>query len=503
MRHNVAAPVFAAVIAVGAVVLTTALAAEAGVQASLPQGQDGASTLPPLRADLLSVPLPPLDALEAPVVEQIAELLRVLREGPPDLDREALADSYGRLGQVYHAYELLEAAEACYENARRLASRDYRWPHLLGYLRQQTGRFVDALDLYIRAIRLEPDDHVAGVHLGEVYLQMDRRGDARRQFEAARTRFPLSSLAGLGEIALRERRFEDAIRLHEEVLRRAPFATELHYSIGMAYRGLGQLDRARAHLVQAGQGRVRAADALVDALSGLVRGARAPLNLARIEFQAGAYQAAAAAFRRAIAADPGNLEARTGLAAALERLGDVDGALTELAESASRLIDNAEAQRQYARALMVRGRAAEAIGVLEKALVLDRADEDALLQLVILLADGKRFGDALQLLDSASQRFPDRDRTATTLARMLAASPDTSLRSGVRALDLAKTVYARTPSAVHGETVALALAELGRCVEAAEWMRKSIGQAMQEGDSGEIERLRRELPRYGEATCRR
>ena len=104
--------------------------------------------LPPARADLVAVPLPPLDPLEPPVVRQIDQLLRTFMDNAAGLDRGALADAYGQLGQVYQAYELFDAAEASYENARRLAPRDYRWPHLLGYLRQQTGRHKRAdLDL--------------------------------------------------------------------------------------------------------------------------------------------------------------------------------------------------------------------------------------------------------------------------------------------------------------------------------------------------------------------
>jgi tetratricopeptide (TPR) repeat protein len=162
-----------------------------------------------------------------------------------------------------------------------------------------------------------------------------------------------------------------------------------------------------------------------------------------------------------------------------------------------------EAQRQFARALLIRGRADAAVDVLKAAVTLDTEDEQSLLELAILLADRRRFAEALELLDSTARRHPENDRTVTTLARMLAASPDQGLRNGARALDLAMQVYARTPSAVHGETVALALAELGRCAEAAEWIRESIGQAIQEGDSGEIERLRREAARYDGGSCRR
>jgi tetratricopeptide (TPR) repeat protein len=255
-------------------------------------------------------------------------------------------------------------------------------------------------------------------------------------------------------------------------------------------------------LAQVGQGRVRAADPLVDALPALVRGARALLNHGRIEFQAGAYETAAAAFRRAVAAAPDSLEARTGLAAALERAGDVDGALTELAEGARRLPDSAEAQRQFARALLVRGRADAAADILLKVVSLDGDDEESLLQLVILLADRQRFSEALALLDGAARRFPDRDRTATTLARMLAASPDVSQRNGARARQIATDVYQRNPSPVHGETVALSLSELGRCAEAADWLRRAIEEAASVGDATQIARLKGELPKYLTTPCR-
>jgi tetratricopeptide (TPR) repeat protein len=274
--------------------------------------QDAAAPIfPAARADLQPVPLPSLAALEAPVAHQIDEALQAVRTvaAERDADRAALAGAYGRLGEIFHAYEFFEAAAASYDNARRVAPRDHRWPHLLGFLREQTGAFEEAIDLYLAAARLEPADHAADVRLAGVYLQLDRRGEARGRFEAQRSRFPASSSAGLGEIALRERRFEDAIRLFEEALRRAPRATSLHYSIGMAFRGLGRLDEAREHLARTGQGRVRPADPLVDGLPAHLRGVQPLLNQARVEFQAGAYETAAAAFRRAIAIAPGNTEA--------------------------------------------------------------------------------------------------------------------------------------------------------------------------------------------------
>ncbi len=103
----------------------------------------------------------------------------------------------------------------------------------------------------------------------------------------------------------------------------------------------------------------------------------------------------------------------------------------------------------------------------------------------ILLADRQRFRDAIAALEDAHQRFPGRAATATTLARLLASAPDLSLRDGRRALELAVAVNDADPSPVHGETIALALAELGRCDEALGWMKRGVAEAERAKDAAE------------------
>ena len=60
--------------------------------------------------------------------------------------------------------------------------------------------------------------------------------------------------------------------------------------------------------------------------------------------------------------------------------------------------------------------------------------------------------------------------------------PDTSIRDGERALELAEKVFAARQETAYGEVIAAALAQLGRCDEAAEWQRqvleRSSGQAI-------------------------
>jgi tetratricopeptide (TPR) repeat protein len=186
-------------------------------------------------------------------------------------------------------------------------------------------------------------------------------------------------------------------------------------------------------------------------------------------FAAGRFAEAAGIFERALAAAPDSVPARVNLASALVQSGDVPRAIEQL-------------QDAYARA---------------------PADvENALISLTLLLSERERYAEAIALLDGAERRVPGRPAAATTLARLLSSSPDVAVRDGRRALDLAMRVYEANPAPAAGETVALALAELGRCPEALEWMRRAVASAEQAGDPMESARLKGEMGRYAAAACR-
>src|SRR5688572_29914434 len=89
--------------------------------------------------NVLAVPQPRLDDLEPAVAEQIRDAQQrtagIVAKGGSSRE---LADTYGALARIYHAYEFLDSAEPAYLNARRLASGNSEWPHLLGVLYQQT-----------------------------------------------------------------------------------------------------------------------------------------------------------------------------------------------------------------------------------------------------------------------------------------------------------------------------------------------------------------------------
>src|SRR5512134_1177513 len=110
----------------------------------------GEETLAPARAGLEPVPLPSLDGFDPVVAAQIADARAafVRAAANASVSRGNLGAAYGTLGRLLHAYELFASAEPAYQNATRLQPSQPEWPHLLGYLYQQTGRFEPAAERF-------------------------------------------------------------------------------------------------------------------------------------------------------------------------------------------------------------------------------------------------------------------------------------------------------------------------------------------------------------------
>ena len=467
--------------------------------AAAPQGP---AAVPSVRSELRDVPPPPLDGLEPAVVEHLEATRQELAQAVASGQRgPALAQAYGAAAEVWHAYEIFEPAEAAYLEAVRLAPGEPRWRYLLGYLYQQTGRWEEAAAAF-SAMRGARHQREALARLGDVYLQMNRLREARQQFDAIVATFPAIAHNGLGEVALREGRHREAVEHFRAALDLAPAATSIHYSLAMAYRALGRLDDARVHLQRRGAGGLRIADPVVDRLPTLVRGERLLVIQARRAYEAGQFDAAAAAFTRALAEAPDSAAAHGGLGILLIREGRDREAVDHLRLAFEQAPGDRAIRTALTGALLRLGRPDDAIAALAVARAVDPDDEDLAVGLSILLAGGARYGEATALLEEAHRRFPDRTATATTLARLLATAPDRALRDGPRALALATAVYEASPAPAHAETIALALAELGQCGEALAWMQHAIAGAERARDGEEAARLKAARPAYGGRSCR-
>lgn len=334
--------------------------------------------LPPPRKDLVALPWPNVTTLEEGVREQILTAqtsLAAAAKNPATTDA-ALSDAYSHMGQVYHAYSLLAPARACYLNASRLAPRDFRWVYLLGKLDQQLGNFEDALNNFRIAHELRPDYVAALVNTGNILLELDRLVEASISLKAALASDENNPAAhyALGQIAVSKRNYSEAVKHFEKTLAQLPGATRVHYALAMAYRGLGNTEKARAHLAQQGTVGVRVSDPLFEGLQNLIEGERVFLARGKLAFEAQRYGDAVIEFRKAVAAKPDSVTALVNLGAALTQVGDLAGAAEQFKAAIRIEPEKGNAHYNLAVILARQNRHDEAIVHLEAALKADPAD---------------------------------------------------------------------------------------------------------------------------------
>jgi tetratricopeptide (TPR) repeat protein len=493
------------------------------------------------RKDLTPVHWPDVIKLEPEVRDQLVGVEKSLTASinKPDTTDAALAEIYGEAGKIYHAYSLTLPARECYLNAGLLAPKDFRWPYLLAKIDQQDGRMDDAIHRLQEASALNPEYVPIEVNLGNIYLETNLSTKAESSFKRALARQPenAAALYGLGQLALSQRNYAEAVSYFEKALQQAPGANRIHYSLAIAYRGLGDLSKAENHLAQRGTVGVRVADPLFDQLPDLIEGERIHLIRGRTALEAKRFADAAVEFRKAIAAKPDSTAGHLNLGTTLVQLNDLNAAVTEFKtvlrldpdnanahfnlaivlaarnedraaiEELQALLktnpDDVDARFFLARELLKLERREEALAEFLRVTQADPDNEEAVLQAATLLSRARQHANALSLLEKAHARNPQKSDTAATLAYLLAASPQNDLRAGARALPLAQKVYQTTGLPQHGAIVALALAELGRCAEAADWQRKMIALADQRQQADLAAKLRSDLKNYEtKGSCR-
>jgi tetratricopeptide (TPR) repeat protein len=458
------------------------------------QGQSAPDTEKP---KLVPVPVPSLEALEPSVVDQIQDVQNQLRdhalaESTPQAE---ITEAFGLMGKVYHAYEFFDAAEACYTNASQLASDQYQWPHLLGVICEQKGDLEKAADYFEQANTLEPSSLATQIRLGRVYLVLNKREEARQLLEGIVNSGieSAATLQTLGELALAEEQYEQAAETLQQALKMRPEANRLYYLLGMAYRGLKQMELAEQVLEKSGVVGIRPSDPLLDELPDLLNGERVYLIRGHVAYRAERYQEAIDAFTLALEAEPESVRALINLASAYEKIGNreqakkwflralaadpdnfnahfnlgvvlkqenlLDESIMHLRRAHEIQPNDVQAQWEWIQAMHANGMTDQAIRRLYALAAKASDEEEVALQLALYLGEAGRQEEVKYVLTQAHLRFPDRGRTTVALARFLATCPNEKLRDGAAAVPLAVQAYNSQPTLVHAETVVLALIE--------------------------------------------
>ncbi|MEO8497136.1 MAG: tetratricopeptide repeat protein, partial [Planctomycetota bacterium] len=190
----------------------------------------------------------------------------------------------------------------------------------------------------------------------------------------------------------------------------------------------------------------------------------------------GQMEEAAVRLRRALEIDPESVTAHYNLASVLAKLNDFDGAIAHYDAVLTIAQQDRTVQRLRAGVLRQAGRPDEALTALEQLLADQADDELTIIDLSELLVARREYGRVIEMLGSGLDQFPDRGLTSSTLAKPLATCPDLSLRNGAKAVELAGKVVQSQQTPQHLETLALSLAEAGRCDEAAAVQKQPVSE---------------------------
>ena len=190
----------------------------------------------------------------------------------------------------------------------------------------------------------------------------------------------------------------------------------------MAWRRLGDEDRAAEHLAQASHTDFPFDDPLVRELAYLPAGSTALVQQGLIAVGAGEFAAAASVFSRAVDADPTNMEARRQLALAHVDAGQFDEAETAWEELLALDPGLASAHFDLGQLLANLGRPDEAIRRLTRATELAPDYKQAHYQLALLLDRAGRPAQALQRYDRVLALDPAYAEAPTRRAAAMAAS---------------------------------------------------------------------------------
>ena len=520
--------------------------------ASAAASQDAASQDAEAGATLLPVVLPDLSRVHATVREQLREAHAPLAALGPEVAGEAadtarrgdLVEAYGDLGRLLMASEYLDEAERCFTNAQRLAPDDFRWPYYLGHLARSRGRLPAAVEHFEEALRRRPDDLAALTWLGLVYIDDGRPESAVPVLERARSLHPDTQavLFQLGRAAVARRDYATAVERLEDALALNAAATAVHYPLALAYRGLGDLEQARFHLERSGGGAgdgggVALSDPLMAEVGTALRSPQVYWDLGLYAGANGDWPEAVRQFRNAVELAPGDPAMRLNLGLALNRTADARAALDQF-EEAVRLdpglapahfamgtlfersgryqeaIDGytaavthdpnlGEAHLRLADVLRRTDRPGASLASYEQALALEPRSREARFGEAMALVRLARHGEALERLRAAINLHPDESAFPLAVARLLAASPDPGVRDGREALDLVQALAELHDTTAVAETMAMALAELGRYSEAMEWQRRAMAGAAVAGRADVAQRMAANLALYRSSTpCR-
>jgi len=185
-----------------------------------------------------------LSAVDPFVSRLVREKLEVARKNPGD------AAAHGQLGLVLEANEIWLAAAESLGNAALLDGGQPLWQFHRVLCLRQAGEVQESLGLLRLSAGRLPRLPAVHQHLAYALFDDGQLDEAEAAFERVIELLPEGpeGLVGRGEVLIARGEHGQAVASLERAVELDPGYKSAHYSLGLAYRGLGRLEEASREL---------------------------------------------------------------------------------------------------------------------------------------------------------------------------------------------------------------------------------------------------------------
>jgi tetratricopeptide (TPR) repeat protein len=448
------------------------------------------------------VPTPDLSKMPLAQADELRNTRDSFEEAKAKLVGEPLAEVYAILGAAYAQAGLLDAAAVALEDAAQLSPSDGRWVYAQGVVARLQKQNAVAQNYFELALQLDRDYAPIVVTVARSKFDNGDLDGANKLLSGYVVKHTSDAVpyALLGQIALRQKRYADAVDQTQKALALQPQATQLYATLADAQVGAGNAKGAAEARSKAGDVAPALTDPIgngitgvnpgrgaapVDAVTGHVNDAASFMAMrqypqarheldealksnpgdstllafyARIEAAAGNLPGAKARAAEAVAAGRSNAVAFLSQGVVLETANDDAGAQRAYEEAVRLEPKLAEARLRLGTLLMRTGRTDDAIVQFRALVQLDIRNTESWMRLVA--ADTGSGHCASSLRDVTDVLATDAGNTFVLqlFVRIASTCPAASAEQRRGALEYGAKLYGQSQSAQAGEAYALAFA---------------------------------------------
>lgn len=497
---------------------------------------------PLLHADVVLKPVPTPDLGKLPDATAAQ-----LRDARAQFDKyrqtevgDALVETYALIASIYARNGFYDSAAVALEDAALLAPKDGRWVYAQGILARAQKRNAVAQNYFDLALGLDREYLPIRIAVARGKLDNGDLEGARKLLAEYVVQHTDQAVpyALLGEIALRQKRYAEAIEQTRRALALEPNATRLYATLADAQAGVGDAKSAAASRAKAGNAEPALADPLGQGLLGQAPTAAAAAtdrqptdaDMAALAFAARQYDVARQQLDKALKQDPknatllalyarvdaaaGNLGAAKSRAAAAIAA-DSNNALAHLSQGVALEMasDDGGAQRAYEQAirvdaklaephlrlgslLMRTGRASEAVAQFRALVQLDVANQESWMRLVAADVAAGKCAAALRDVSDVLAKDANNAFLLQVFVRVASTCPAASAAQRLGALEYGGKLYKENPTAAVDEAYALALAANGKWDDAVSIQQAAMFILVRNGQKASLPAYREFLKQF-------